>query len=217
MARVPPGQILQSAKKEAVECEVPRLVRVDHPFRNKPFLQIFVRRCPLPGGSLSEHPCIPRTAILDACEVLTGKKGKLASDREGRELVLADLINGAGRYYYIVEDDYQIDYPVFRSIHEWVPPSREEVPDRWFTKLYPRLRPSANDYNEIVPPWFVLNEVSSESAIVAEVKEMDKRCLLSAHGAPLEAAHVFPAADVTATWVSAQYPMDVWSDFQHVP
>ncbi|TFK93652.1 hypothetical protein K466DRAFT_561548 [Polyporus arcularius HHB13444] len=143
-------------------------------------------------------------SILDACEVLTRKKGKLASDREGRELVLSDLINGAGRYYYIVEDDYQIDYPVFRSIHEWVPPSREEVPDRWFTKLYPRLRPSANDYNEIVPPWFVLNEVSSESAIVAEVKEMDKRCLLSAHGAPLEAAHVFPAADVTATWYNTR-------------
>ncbi|KAI0719364.1 hypothetical protein C8T65DRAFT_827095 [Cerioporus squamosus] len=185
-----PVQVLASFTKKAPDPEVPNIVLIYHPARDKMFLQIPVRRCPLPGGLLSDTTCIPRTALLDACEVLTRKKGELALDRQGQQLVMSDLIAGGRGYYYIVESDYEHDYPIFHTFYEWVPPPRKDVPDRWFTKVYPRIRPA-----EFLPcaPW---HEVKGdpESTIGAEVKNMDKKCMMSAYRAPLEAAHVVPAA-----------------------
>lgn len=112
---------------------------VYHPFRDVPFLVIPIRVCHLADGTHSRSACIPLTAVLDACFVVTGRDGELALDRAGQQVVHTDLAT-AQSYYYIVGGNSTLNYPLFYYFDEWVPPRREEVPERWFTPVFPRSR-----------------------------------------------------------------------------
>lgn len=65
---------------------------VCHPFRDTPFLVIPIRVCPLADGTQSDWPCIPLTAVLDACLVVTGQDGQLVLDKAGQQVVHTNLV-----------------------------------------------------------------------------------------------------------------------------
>ncbi|RPD64551.1 hypothetical protein L227DRAFT_598096, partial [Lentinus tigrinus ALCF2SS1-6] len=119
---------------------------------------------------------------------MTGKEGKLARDAAGQEVVQADLVVG-GRYYYIVDDGWTVDYGIFYSFDAWVPPQREQVPDRWFTDVYPRSRPPS-------PTQYVWEDVSGRSVntLREKARDQDGACRLSGFEDPTEAVHIVPEA-----------------------
>ncbi|RPD54503.1 hypothetical protein L226DRAFT_616903 [Lentinus tigrinus ALCF2SS1-7] len=146
MSSSQPPPIIASFTKPVPEASPYGWIWIYHPLRNLIFLSIPVRKCPLPGGNQSGQPCMPSTAVLDACQVVTGKKGKLAGDQHGQEVVQADLVM-AGGYYYVVDEDWEVDYGIFYTFDAWIPPQREEVPDHWFTGVYPRSGPPPQTTN----------------------------------------------------------------------
>ncbi|KAI0706235.1 hypothetical protein C8T65DRAFT_740624 [Cerioporus squamosus] len=190
MSSPPPHRVLASFRKQAPEAEHPWRVRISHPFRNEVFLSIPVRRCPLPGDVSSANACIPLTALLDACHIVTGVKGGvLALDDFGQQLVHSDLVD-KGLYHYIVHDDPKEDYPIFHSLDEWVPPIRQDVPDCWFTSIYPRVRSTrGNDPRS----W---DAVSGETAntLRSKAREYDGACRLSGFDMAVDACHIVPTS-----------------------
>ncbi|KAJ3518020.1 hypothetical protein NLJ89_g142 [Agrocybe chaxingu] len=102
-----------------------------HPFLFRAFLRIPVRHCPMSDGNYSDKPCIPTTAVLDACAIVTGNyngNGHLFCDREGQSPVPSSLLE-PGRYFYVVGHDPSLNYLLFASFDVWVPPPRCDPPD----------------------------------------------------------------------------------------
>ena len=117
-------------------------------------------------------------------------------DKAGQQVVHTTLVT-VQSYYYVVGDDSMLDYPLFYSFDEWVPPRREEIPDGWFTAVYPqvRVRQAHRDDRR----WEAVSGTSSET-LGDKVKELDKMCRLSKYAVPSRTAHIVPKAN--ADWVS---------------
>ena len=190
----PAPPILASFRKEAPDDRPSSLIFIRHPFRNTGFLSIPVRTCPLSAdGTPSSKPCIPLTALLDACYVVTGTGGILSLDDAGQQVLHTDLVED-GTYYYVVSGDPKLDYPIFHSFDEWVPPGRGAVPDRWFTPVFPRIPP------EPMPRHTWYGMTGTPDSVRSKVKVIDGSCRLSRFESPVDAAHVVPSA--MKYWVS---------------
>ncbi|RPD54513.1 hypothetical protein L226DRAFT_616911 [Lentinus tigrinus ALCF2SS1-7] len=180
--------LIASFTKPVPEAGNPGVVWIYHPLHNLTFLSIPVRNCPLPDGTQSDYPCIPLTTLLDACYIVTGMEGILAFYDGDQQVVHTGLV-AANRYYYIVSNDRTVDYDIFHSFDAWVPPQREQVPDYWFTGVYPRSRPPRpNQYD-----W---NAVSGQTVntLREKARSADGACRLSGFPVPIEAAHIVPEA-----------------------
>ncbi|RPD64550.1 hypothetical protein L226DRAFT_607971 [Lentinus tigrinus ALCF2SS1-7] len=199
-----PAPAVLAFKKEVPLAELPSRIHILHPFRNVRFLNLPVRHCLLPDNRRSADGCIPLTAVLDACAIVTGaasegsEQGVLSRDSEGNDSV--DVRSGlvdAGVYYYIHDvNDPRADYPIFHSFDEWVPPPRERVPKRWFTAVYPRVRPGYADMRT----WNGVEgrEESTLCEKVVDIRTANARCRASRYQSRLRTS--FRASTATGLY-----------------
>ncbi|KAJ3513487.1 hypothetical protein NLJ89_g2920 [Agrocybe chaxingu] len=174
-----------------------------HPFLFRPLLRIPVRCCPMSDGNYSDKPCIPTTTVLDACAIVTGNyngNGHLFRDREGQTPVPSSFLE-PGQYFYVVDHDPSLNYPLFASFDIWVPPPRCDVPDHWFSPQCPK------EQSLLLPDTRWTNvDASSRSAVSSAAKGLDGQCLLSGYLWPIEGAHIIPVEN--ALWYTARQVSD---------
>ncbi|TFK51854.1 hypothetical protein OE88DRAFT_1807768, partial [Heliocybe sulcata] len=173
-------------------------VFVWHPYHNARIFVLSVRQCPIAAdGSLSADPCIPLDVVLDAGAIVTGNYSSaaiLSRDRDGTQAVTSHLnLLVPGHYYFIPDPDHpKRDYPVYRNFNSWKPPSREEIPERWFTADVPR--------GSVISPGesWIGSRLPTKSNVAREVKELDNACIFSGNGVAIQPAHIIPVSQ--ANW-----------------
>ncbi|TFK46781.1 hypothetical protein OE88DRAFT_1667006 [Heliocybe sulcata] len=172
-------------------------VCVWHPHHDARIFYITIRQCPIADdGALSGDPCIPLDAILDAGAIVTGNYSSaaiLSKDREGTQPITSALL-GHGNYYLIPNpDEPNHDYPVYKDFNQWKPPSRDQVPERWFTESVPRQMALCASVPGLV-------RTPTRSNVSCEAMILDRGCVLSGAGDAIESARIVPAAQ--AAWAT---------------
>ncbi|SPO07578.1 uncharacterized protein DNG_10273 [Cephalotrichum gorgonifer] len=110
-----------------------------------------------------------RTALL-ACQIVAGNAfdGALYTDREGQHPAQThpDGVLENDEYFFIVKNNYRLQYPVVPSFRDWTFP-HGQVPDSWPT-IYPE------DYAAITRRCFLTNHANGlEEAHVVPREEAD--------------------------------------------
>lgn len=185
---------------------LPLVVRC--PANNFAFLSIFIRPRRLPNGDSTGASSIPRTAIHDACLILTGthkSPGCLYRDRECQQEAAEDHLS-AGTFFYMLSTA-DTTYPIFQTFDRWVPPDRADIPDNWFPSGWPR-NPPADER----PAWRDVVDarvLNSRTALSKIAKELDCAgdtggCAVSGYQQPLKGSHIIPVAK--SAWVQCPSP-----------
>ncbi|TFK47472.1 hypothetical protein OE88DRAFT_1666287 [Heliocybe sulcata] len=171
-------------------------VFVWHPSQNACIFSLNIRQCPIAAdGSLSTEPCIPLDVVLDAGAIVTGSYSAaaiLCRERDGTRPVTSHLL-GPGNYYFIPDPDQPShDYPVYRNFNHWKPPSRQEIPERWFTADVPRRTVFVPEES------WIGSQLLTKSNVTHEARVLDRGCILSGNRVAAQVAHFVPVSQ--ADW-----------------